>query len=92
MSQILSEQLSKNQLINRESLIQLLYDEIIFLGKIYNRSKNSVNKKNIKKAGLNLQKILKRQKKNQSLILSHDNYQKYIIYVYQTIEGLSKKV
>ncbi|HEY0089007.1 MAG TPA: hypothetical protein VGB37_09190 [Candidatus Lokiarchaeia archaeon] len=78
--------------INRDKIIQLLINEIIFLGKCYQKSKFPSEKKIIKSAGLKLQKLLIKQKSQINDVLQSVEYQALIELVYQIIENVLKKI
>ena len=92
MSQILKSDYKKSPQDYREKLIQLLYHEIIFLGKSYSKTKFYNEKKLIKNAGHKLQKMLNKQKNQRKIVLAQEGFQKIIMSIYQTIEEIIKKM
>ena len=79
---------------NRERIIQLLINEIVFLGNCYQNSKNQIGRRYIKNAGYKLQKVLAKQQKQKqkNVILPYDEYQKSLMFIYHTIEDVINKI
>ncbi|MFW9898632.1 MAG: hypothetical protein ACFFDO_05165 [Candidatus Thorarchaeota archaeon] len=79
---------------NRERIIQLLINEIVFLGNCYQKAKNQIGRRYIKNAGYKLQKVLVKQQKQKqkNVILPYDEYQKSMMFIYQTIEDVVNKI
>ena len=92
MSQILKSDYKQSPQSNRENLIQLLYHEIIFLGKSYSKTKFYNEKKLIKNAGHKLQKMLNKQKNQRKIVLAKEDFQKIIMSIYHSIEEIVKKM
>jgi hypothetical protein len=94
MSQGLNSYSEPSHKNNRERIIQLLINEIVFLGNCYQKAKNQIGRRYIKNAGYKLQKVLAKQQKQKqkNVILPYDEYQKSIIFIYQTIEDVVNKI
>lgn len=77
---------------SRNELIQLLLDEIIFLGSCYDRAKSLYQQKTIRNAGSKLQKILNKQKKQKSKLMPYKEFQKTVEQIYYTITDVVNKM
>ena len=73
---------------NRNELVQLILDEIIFLGSCYDRAKSLYQQRTIRNAGSKLQKILNKQKKEKSKLIPYAEYQKIVKQIYSTIADI----
>ena len=92
MSLDLETQCDEPQQKSRNELIQLLINEIIFLGSCYDRAKNLFQQKIIRNAGSKLQKILDKQKKQKSSVLPYLEFQKIVKQIYYTITDIVNKM
>jgi len=92
MSLSLDSQSDEDQQKSRNELIQLLLDEIIFLGSCYDRAKSLYQQKIIRNAGSKLQKVLNKQKKQKSLILPYLEFQKIVKEIYYIITDVVNKM
>jgi len=73
---------------SRNELVQLLLDEIIFLGSCYDRAKSLYQQRTIRNAGSKLQKILNKQKKEKSKLIPYAEYKKIVKQIYDTIASV----
>jgi len=92
MSQGLNSYSEPSHKNNRERIIQLLINEIVFLGNCYQKAKNQIGRRYIKNAGYKLQKVLAKQQKQKNVILPYDEYQKSMMFIYHTIEDVVNKI
>ena len=76
---------------SRNELIQLLLDEIIFLGSCYNRAKNLYQQRTIRNAGSKLQKIINKQKKEKGKLIPYAEYKKIVKQIYDTMAEVINK-
>jgi flagellin-specific chaperone FliS len=73
---------------SRHELMQLLLDEIIFLGSCYDRAKSLYQQRTIRNAGSKLQKLYNKQKKEKSKLMPYAEFQKIVKQVYQIIANI----
>jgi len=92
MSLDFDTQCEEPQQKSRNELIQLLINEIIFLGSCYDRAKSLYQQKIIRNAGSKLQKILDKQKKQKSSVLPYIEFQKIVKQIYYTITDIVNKM
>ena len=77
---------------SRNEIIQLLNDEIVFLGRCYGKAKNIYQQRIIRNAGSKLQEILDKQKKQKSLKLHNKEFQNIVNQVYCIITDVVSKM
>ena len=92
MSLILESQSNESQQKGKNELIQLLIDEIIFLGHCYGKAKSQYQQRIIRNGGSKLQKILNKQKKQKSKKISLEEFQRIVKQIHDIINDVVDKI
>ncbi|MFX1393314.1 MAG: hypothetical protein ACFFAH_07035 [Promethearchaeota archaeon] len=92
MSLILESQSNESQQKGNNELIQLLIDEIIFLGHCYGKAKSLYQQRIIRNGGSKLQKILNKQKKLKSKMIPLEEFQRTVKQIHDTINDVIDKI